>query len=98
MVLIAVVLGIGATAYSQSGVNTVLEAVLFFMAAFCALAVGWVAVWMAFGYSLYDGWLCQQNMCIYHHIADAEVAIKAHEVEVFEHVGGTKVAQSSSLT
>ena len=96
--LIAVVLGIGASAYSQSGVNTVLEAVLLFIAAFCVLGAGWVAVWMPFEYFLYDGWPFQQNMRIYHHIADADIAIKAHEGEVFEHMEDTKVVHSSSLT
>ncbi len=35
--LIAVVLGTGATIYSQSGVNTVLEAILLFIVGFCVL-------------------------------------------------------------
>ncbi len=74
--LISVALGIGATAYSQSGVNTVLEAVLLFIVAFCVLGAGWVAVWMPFEYFLYDGWPFQQNMRIYHQIAEADIVIK----------------------
>ena len=96
--LIAVVLGIGASAYSQSGIHNVLQAILLFIVAFCVLGAGWVAVWMPFEYFLYDGWPFQQNMRIYHHIADADMVIKAREGEVFEPVGDTRVAQSSSLT
>ena len=96
--LISVVLGIGATAYSQSGVNSVLEAVLLFIVAFCVLGAGWVAVWMPFEYFLYDGWPFQQNMRIYNQIADADVVIKARESEVSKHVDGTGVAQGSSLS
>jgi hypothetical protein len=96
--LIAVVLGIGATAYSQSGVNSVLGAVLLFIVAFCVLGAGWVAVWMPFEYFLYDGWPFQQNIRIYNQIADADVVIKAHEREVSEHVEGTEEVQGSSLS
>ncbi len=95
--LISVVLGIGATAYSQSGVNSVLEAVLLFIVAFCVLGAGWVAVWMPFEYFLYDGWPFQQNMRIYNQIADADIVIKAREGEVPEHVEDTEVARGSSL-
>ncbi|HYT35941.1 MAG TPA: hypothetical protein VEL49_02095 [Ktedonobacteraceae bacterium] len=95
--LISVVLGIGATAYSQSGVNSVLEAVLLFIVAFCVLGAGWVAVWMPFEYFLYDGWPFQQNMRIYNQIADADIVIKACEGEVPEHVEDTEVARGSSL-
>ena len=97
MALISVVLGIGATAYSQSGVNSVLEAVLLFIVAFCVLGAGWVAVWMPFEYFLYDGWPFQQNMRIYNQIADADIVIKAREGEVPEHVEDTEVARGSSL-
>ncbi len=96
--LISVVLGIGATAYSQSGVNSVLEAVLLFIVAFCVLGAGWVAVWMPFEYFLYDGWPFQQNMRIYNQIADADIVIKEREGEVSAHVGDTGVAQGSSLS
>jgi hypothetical protein len=94
--LISVVLGMGASAYSQSGVNNVLQAVLLFIVAFCVLGAGWVAVWMPFEYFLYDGWPFQQNMRIYNQIADADIDIKAREGE--EHVEGTGVAQRSSLS
>ena len=96
--LISVVLGIGATAYSQSGVNNILQAVLLFIVAFCVLGAGWVAVWMPFEYFLYDGWPFQQNMRIYNQIADADIVIKAREGVVSEHVEDTGVAQGSSLS
>ena len=95
--LICVVLGIGATAYSQSGVNSILQAVLLFIVAFCVLGAGWVAVWMPFEYFLYDGWPFQQNMRIYNQIAGADIVVKAREGEVSEHVEDTGVAQGSSL-
>jgi hypothetical protein len=94
--LIAVVLGIGATAYSQSGVNTVLEAVLLFIVAFCVLGAGWVAVWMPFEYFLYDGWPFQQNMHIYRQIADADIVIRERIGEVSGHVEDTEALQGSS--
>jgi hypothetical protein len=96
--LICVVLGIGATAYSQSGVNHVLEAVLLFIVAFCVLGAGWVALWMPFEYFLYDGWPFQQNMRIYDQIADADIVIREREGEVSAHVGGTGAVQSSSFS
>jgi hypothetical protein len=96
--LICVVLGIGATAWSQSGINSVLEAVLLFIVAFCVLGAGWVAVWMPFEYFLYDGWPFQQNMRVYHQIADADIVIKAHVGEAPAHVGDTEVVQGSSLS
>jgi hypothetical protein len=96
--LICVVLGIGATAYSQSGVNNILQAVLLFIVAFCVLGAGWVAVWMPFEYFLYDGWPFQQNMRIYNQIAGADILIKEREGEVSEHVENTGVAQGSSLS
>jgi len=98
LALICVALGIGASAYSQSGIDSVLEAVLLFIVAFCVLGAGWVAVWMPFEYFLYDGWPFQQNMRIYNQIADADVVIKARESEVSKHVDGTGVAQGSSLS
>lgn len=84
--LIAVVLGMGATAYSQSGINTILQGLLLFIVGFCVLGAGWVAVWMPFETFLYDGWPFQQNMRIYHQIAEADIAIKSREGEVLEHV------------
>ena len=96
--LISVIIGIPATALSQSGVNNILEAVLLFIALFCALGAGWVAVWMPFEYFLYDGWPFQQNMRIYNQIADAEIVIKDHEGEVSKHVGDTEVVRGSSLS
>jgi hypothetical protein len=96
--LICVVLGIGATAWSQSGINSILEAVLLFITAFCVLGAGWVAVWMPFEYFLYDGWPFQHDMRVYNKLADANIVIKAHEGEVSEHVGDTKVVQGTSLS
>jgi hypothetical protein len=96
--LICVVLGILGTAWSQSGINSVLEAVLLFIVAFCVLGAGWVAVWMPFEYFLYDGWPFQQNMRIYNQIADTDIVIKAREGEVTEHVDDTEVVQGTSLS
>jgi hypothetical protein len=95
--LICVILGIGATAWSQLGINSVLEAVLLFIVAFCVLGAGWVAVWMPFEYFLYDGWPFQHDMRVYNQIAAADIVIKAHKGDVLEHEGGTEVAQGSSL-
>ena len=96
--LISVVLGIGATAWSQSGINSVLEAVLLFVVAFCVLGAGWVAVWMPFEYFLYDGWPFQQDMRVYNQLADSNIVIKAHDDEVSKHVEDTEVVQGSSLS
>ena len=96
--LICVVLGMGATAWSQSGINSVLEAVLLFIVAFCVLGAGWVAVWMPFEYFLYDAWPFQLDKRVYNLIADAEIVIKESEGEVSEHVGDTEVVQGSSLS
>jgi hypothetical protein len=96
--LICVVLGILATAWSQSGINSVLEAVLLFIVAFCVLGAGWVAVWMPFEYFLYDGWPFQQNMRIYNQIADADLVIKERSGEASAHVGDTEAVQGSSLS
>ena len=93
LALICVVLGAIATAWSQSGINSVLEAVLLFIVAFCVLGAGWVAVWMPFEYFLYDGWPFQQNMRVYNQIIDAEIVIRAHEGEVSAHEGDTEVVQ-----
>jgi hypothetical protein len=96
--LICVVLGIGATAWSQSGINSVLEAMLLFIVAFCVLGAGWVAVWMPFEYFLYDGWPFQLDMRVYNLIADADLVVKEHEGEVPEHGPDAEVVQGSSLS
>ena len=96
--LICVVLGIIATAWSQSGINSVLEAVLLFIVAFCVLGAGWVAVWMPFEYFLYDGWPFQQNMRIYNLIADADIIIREREGQTAAHAKDTEVGQGSSLS
>jgi len=82
VVLISIGLGIPATTLSQSGVNSVLEGVLLFIALFCALGAGWVAVWMPFEYFLYDGWPFQQDMRVYKQMADADLVIKERSGEV----------------
>jgi hypothetical protein len=96
--LVCVVLGMGASIYSQAGVNTVLEAILLFIIAFCVLGAGWVAVWMPFEYFLYDGWPFQQNMHIYQQIAEADFVIKGHEGGDLAQVKETGAVQSSSLS
>ena len=98
MALISVVLGILASAWSQFGVNSILQAVLLFILAFCVLGAGWVAVWMPFEYFLYAGWPFQQNIRIYNQIADADIVINEREREVSEHLGDTEVVQDSSLS
>ncbi len=92
LALICVALGLPASAYSQSGVNNVLQAVLLFIVAFCVLGAGWVAVWMPFEYFLYDGWPFQQNMRIYHQIADADIVIREREGEGSKHLGARERA------
>ncbi len=96
--LIAVLLGMGASIYSQSGVNSVLEAILLFIVGFCVLGAGWVAVWMPFEYFLYDGWPFQQNMRIYQQIADADIVMKPRESEVSANEEDAQSVQSSSLS
>jgi len=96
--LICVILGIIATAWSQSGINSVLEAVLLFIVAFCVLGAGWVAVWMPFEYFLYDGWPFQHDMRVYNQIADADIVIRERKGEASAHVGDTEVVQGSSLS
>ncbi|MGZ3611786.1 MAG: hypothetical protein ACXVBU_17180 [Ktedonobacteraceae bacterium] len=82
VVLISIGLGIPATTLSQSGINGILEGVLLFIALFCALGAGWVAVWMPFEYFLYDGWPFQQDMRVYKQMADADLVIKERSGEV----------------
>ncbi len=96
--LVAVLLGMGASIYSQAGVNTVLEAILLFIVGFCVLGAGWVAVWMPFEYFLYDGWPFQQNMHIYQQIAEAEIVLREREGEALAQVKDTEAIQSSSLS
>jgi hypothetical protein len=96
--LICVVLGIGATAWSQSGINSVLEAVLLFIVAFCVLGAGWVAVWMPFEYFLYDGWPFQQDMRVYNLMADADLVIKERAGEVAAPLADSEVVQGQRLT
>jgi hypothetical protein len=76
VVLISIGLGLPATTLSQSGINSILEGVLLFIALFCALGAGWVAVWMPFEYFLYDGWPFQQDMRVYKQMADADLVIR----------------------
>jgi hypothetical protein len=80
--LISVVVGVPATTLSQSGFHSVLEGVFLFIALFCALGAGWVAVWMPFEYFLYDGWPFQQDMRVYKQMADADLVIKERSGEV----------------
>ena len=80
--LISIGLGIPATTLSQSGIHSVLEGVLLFIALFCALGAGWVAVWMPFEYFLYDGWPFQQDMSVYKQMADADFVIKERSGKV----------------
>ncbi len=96
--LIAVLLGIGATAYSQSGVNNVLQGILLFIVGFCVLGAGWVAVWMPFEYFLYDGWPFLQNIRIYNQIAEADIVIREREGEAPAQVKDTEAVQSSNLS
>ena len=98
LALICVALGIGASAYSQSGIDSVLEAVLLFIVAFCVLGAGWVAVWMPFEYFLYDGWPFQLDMRVYNLIADADLVIKERSGEASAHVPDAEVVQGSSLS
>src|SRR6266496_5976502 len=95
--LISVVLGILASAWSQFGVNSILQAVLLFILAFCVLGAGWVAVWMPFEYFLYDGWPFQLDMRVYNLIADADLVIKERSREVPAPLGDAGVVQGSSF-
>ena len=93
--VVCIVLGGIATVLSQVGINSILEALFIFIAAFCVLGAGWVALWMPFEYFLYDGWPFQIDMRIYQQIEDADIAIREREVGV--HVEDKKVEQSLSL-
>ena len=96
IVVICIVLGTIATLLSQSGIHNVLQALFLFIAAFCVLGAGWVALWMPFEYFLYDGWPFQQDMRVYNQIADADIVIRERKEEVSAHVGDTEVVQGSS--
>jgi hypothetical protein len=93
LALVCAVLGGIATAVSQSGVHSVLEAVLLFIVAFCVLGAGWVAVWMPFEYFLYDGWPFQQQMRVYRQIAGAELVIRGQAGAVSAPLVDKKVVQ-----
>ena len=98
MALVAVVLGMAASIYSQSGINSILEVIILFLVGFCVLGAGWVAVWMPFETFLYDGWPFQQNMRIYHHIAHAEVVIKERNGGEAAQVKDTETVRGTSLS
>jgi hypothetical protein len=98
VVLICTILGTIATLLSQSGIHNVLQALFLFIAAFCVLGAGWVALWMPFEYFLYDGWPFLLDKRVYSLIADAEIVIKESEGEGSEHVRDKKVVQGSSLS
>jgi len=61
------------------------------MSQFLTVFYSWVAVWMPFEYFLYDGWPFQQNMRIYHQIANADIVIKKRLEEVSTHLGVREV-------
>jgi hypothetical protein len=96
--VICLVLGGIATVLSQSGIHNALQALFLFIAAFCVLGAGWVALWMPFEYFLYDGWPFQLDMRIYHQIADADLVIKERAGEVSAHLADSEVVQGQSLT
>jgi hypothetical protein len=93
-----VVLGTIATLLSQSGIHNALQALFLFIAAFCVLGAGWVALWMPFEYFLYDGWPFQQDIRVYHQIADADLVLRERSGELPEPLGDTEVVQGSSLS
>ena len=81
------VVGAIGTLLSQSGINSILEALLIVIAAACVLGAGWVALWMPAEYFLYDGWPYQHDMRIYNQMADADIVIRARAGEVSAHPG-----------
>ena len=95
--LICVVLGTIATLLSQSGIQNALQALFLFIAAFCVLGAGWVALWMPFEYFLYDSWPFQQDMRIYQQMADADLVIKERSGEVPAHLGDREGVGGQSL-
>jgi len=98
VVVACVVLGTIATLLSQSGIHNVLQALFLFIAAFCVLGAGWVALWMPFEYFLYDGWPFQLDMRVYNLIAEAEITINEREGEASAQVMNTESVQSSGLS
>ncbi len=80
--VICVLLGTIATLLSQSGLHNALQALFLFIAAFCVLGAGWVALWMPFEYFLYDSWPFQQDIRIYQQMADADLVIKERSAEI----------------
>ena len=93
--VVCIVLGGIATVLSQVGINSILGALFIFIAAFCVLGAGWVALWMPFEYFLYDGWPFQIDMRIYQQIEDADIVIR--EREVGAQVEDKKVEQGLNL-
>jgi hypothetical protein len=75
-----------------------LQALFLFIAAFCVLGAGWVALWMPFEYFLYDGWPFQLDMRVYNLIEEAEITIKEREGEAPAQVMNTESVQSSGLS
>jgi hypothetical protein len=96
VVVVCVVLGTFATLLSQSGIHNALQALFLFIAAFCVLGAGWVALWMPFEYFLYDGWPFQLDMRVYNLIAEADMVIKERESGASARVGDTGAVQSSA--
>ena len=71
----SLVLGIICTWLSQSGINSVLQAIFLVVAVVFILSAGWVALWMPAELFLYDTWPFQQDMRVYQQIADAHIVI-----------------------
>jgi hypothetical protein len=88
-----IILGTIATLLSQAGIHNVLQALFLFIAAFCVLGAGWVALWMPFEYFLYDGWPFQLDMRVYQLIADAQLVIRERAGEVPAPLVGQEVVQ-----
>ncbi|HEY6408429.1 MAG TPA: hypothetical protein VIY29_13255 [Ktedonobacteraceae bacterium] len=96
--VICLVLAVISTLISQSGMNNILEALFIVIATLLVLSAGWVALWMPAEIFLYDGWPFQQDMRIYHQIANADLVIRERAGEVSapladsEVVGGERLA------
>jgi len=71
----SLVLGIICTWLSQSGINSVLQAMFLVVAVVFILSAGWVALWMPAEFFLYDTWPFQQDMRVYQQIAQADMMI-----------------------
>lgn len=98
VVVICAVLGTIATLLSQSGIQNALQALFLFIAAFCVLGAGWVALWMPFEYFLYDGWPFQNDIRVYNQIADADIVIRERESVAPAQVKDTEAVESSNLS